>query len=121
MDKFMQAAIDEAPQGLAEGGIPIGSVLVHNGQIIGRGHNRLDQGRSGSGPLQFPQAGDGGAARAGDLVLELARMELLLVQQGCGAGQGAVCQVMGQHPRQACSHGSIGQGFSYHRHKGGPR
>ncbi len=39
----MQAAIDEAQQGLAEGGIPIGSVIVHNGQIIGRGHNRRIQ------------------------------------------------------------------------------
>ena len=37
---FMQAAITEAQLGLAEGGIPIGSVLVHNGVIIGRGHNR---------------------------------------------------------------------------------
>jgi cytosine deaminase len=35
----MQAAIDEAKQGLAEGGIPIGSVIVHKGKIIGRGHN----------------------------------------------------------------------------------
>ncbi len=35
----MQAAIDEAYQGLSEGGIPIGSVLVHEGKIIGRGHN----------------------------------------------------------------------------------
>lgn len=43
MDIFMQAAIDEARQGLAEGGIPIGSVLVHNGRIIGRGHNRRVQ------------------------------------------------------------------------------
>lgn len=39
----MQAAIDEAKQGLAEGGIPIGSVLVHDGRIIGRGHNRRVQ------------------------------------------------------------------------------
>ena len=38
-DPFLQAAIDEARQGLSEGGIPIGSVLVHQGQIIGRGHN----------------------------------------------------------------------------------
>ena len=38
-DPFLQAAIDEAKQGLAEGGIPIGSVIVHRGQIIGRGHN----------------------------------------------------------------------------------
>ena len=38
-DPFLQAAIDEARQGLAEGGIPIGSVIVHHGEIIGRGHN----------------------------------------------------------------------------------
>ncbi|NQZ08973.1 MAG: nucleoside deaminase [Algicola sp.] len=43
MDEFMQAAIDEAKAGLAEGGIPIGSVLVHEGKIIGRGHNRRVQ------------------------------------------------------------------------------
>ena len=43
MDLFLQVAIDEAQQGLAEGGIPIGSVLVRNGQIIGRGHNRRVQ------------------------------------------------------------------------------
>ena len=39
----MRAAIDEARQGLAEGGIPIGSVIVHRGRIIGRGHNRRVQ------------------------------------------------------------------------------
>jgi cytosine/creatinine deaminase len=43
MDIFMQAALEEARQGLHEGGIPIGSVLVHNGEIIGRGHNRRVQ------------------------------------------------------------------------------
>jgi creatinine deaminase len=43
MAKFMRAAIDEAKAGLAEGGIPIGSVLVHDGEIIGRGHNRRVQ------------------------------------------------------------------------------
>ena len=43
MDAFLQAAIEEARKGLAEGGIPIGSVLVHNGKIIGRGHNRRVQ------------------------------------------------------------------------------
>jgi cytosine deaminase len=43
MDPFMQAAIDEAQRGLAEGGIPIGSVIVHQGKIIGRGHNRRVQ------------------------------------------------------------------------------
>ncbi len=43
MDEFMQAAIEEARLGLQEGGIPLGSVLVHNGRIIGRGHNRRVQ------------------------------------------------------------------------------
>ena len=43
MDEFMQAAVEEARQGLAEGGIPIGSVLVIDGRIVGRGHNRRVQ------------------------------------------------------------------------------
>ena len=43
MDSFMTDAIDEARQGLAEGGIPIGSVLVHEGSVIGRGHTRRVQ------------------------------------------------------------------------------
>lgn len=43
MDSFLQAAIEEAEAGLREGGIPIGSVLVHQGKIIGRGHNRRIQ------------------------------------------------------------------------------
>jgi creatinine deaminase len=45
-DPFLVAAIAEAQQGLAEGGIPIGSVLVLDGRIIGRGHNRRVQGGS---------------------------------------------------------------------------
>ena len=43
MDEFLDAAVAEAAAGLAEGGIPIGSVLVHEGRIIGRGHNRRMQ------------------------------------------------------------------------------
>ena len=43
MDPFMTAAIEEAERGLAEGGIPIGSVIVHDGAIVGRGHNRRVQ------------------------------------------------------------------------------
>lgn len=43
MDAFMQVALEEARQGLAAGGIPIGSVLVIEGQIVGRGHNRRIQ------------------------------------------------------------------------------
>jgi cytosine deaminase len=49
IDEFMKAAIEEAEKGLAEGGIPIGSVIVHKGKIIGRGHNRRVQ--SGSPTL----------------------------------------------------------------------
>jgi creatinine deaminase len=43
MDDFLSAAIAEAELGRAEGGIPIGAVLVHSGRIIGRGHNRRVQ------------------------------------------------------------------------------
>ncbi|MGZ5283332.1 MAG: nucleoside deaminase [Bacteroidia bacterium] len=43
MDEFLKAAISEAKTGLKEGGIPIGSVLVHQGKIIGRGHNKRIQ------------------------------------------------------------------------------
>ena len=43
MDQFLKAAIDEAQKGWLEGGIPIGSVLVYQGRIIGRGHNRRVQ------------------------------------------------------------------------------
>ena len=43
MDAFLEAAVQEARKGLAEGGIPIGSVIVHAGKIIGRGHNRRVQ------------------------------------------------------------------------------
>jgi cytosine deaminase len=42
-DAFLKAAIEEATNGLREGGIPIGSVLVHEGKIIGRGHNQRVQ------------------------------------------------------------------------------
>ncbi len=43
MDNFLEAAIEEAKTGLAEGGIPIGSVLVYKDEIIGRGHNQRIQ------------------------------------------------------------------------------
>lgn len=46
MDPYLQEAIEEAKKGLAEGGIPIGSVIVHQGHIIGRGHNRRVQDNS---------------------------------------------------------------------------
>ncbi len=43
MEKLLKAAFDQAQQGLQEGGIPIGSVIVYKGEIIGRGHNRRVQ------------------------------------------------------------------------------
>jgi cytosine deaminase len=43
MDEFLQAALQEARQGHAEGGIPIGAILVHSGRILGRGHNQRVQ------------------------------------------------------------------------------
>jgi len=43
VDKYLEAALDEARIGLKEGGVPIGSVIVHNGKIMGRGHNRRVQ------------------------------------------------------------------------------
>ena len=46
MDEYLKAAIEEAKLGLQEGGIPIGSVIVHKGKIIGRGHNRRVQNKS---------------------------------------------------------------------------
>ena len=46
MDQYLQAALDEARQGLDEGGIPIGSVLVIDNQIVGSGHNRRVQQQS---------------------------------------------------------------------------
>src|SRR5437879_1901959 len=46
MDSFLEAAIEEAKKGLAAGGIPIGSVLVCDGKIIGRGHNQRVQKKS---------------------------------------------------------------------------
>ncbi|MFN3759014.1 MAG: nucleoside deaminase [Algoriphagus aquaeductus] len=46
MDPFLQAAIEEAQTGLREGGIPIGSVLIYQGKILGRGHNKRVQQKS---------------------------------------------------------------------------
>ena len=42
-DEFLKIAINEAKKGLQEGGIPIGSVLIHNGKILGKGHNKRVQ------------------------------------------------------------------------------
>jgi creatinine deaminase len=66
MDPFLQAALDEAKQGLAEGGIPIGSVLVIDGQIVGRGHNRRVQKKSAILHAEMDCLENAGRLRAAD-------------------------------------------------------
>ena len=65
-DPFLQAAIEEAKQGLAEGGIPIGSVLVIDSQIIGRGHNRRIQRGSAILHAEMDAIESAGRLRASD-------------------------------------------------------
>ncbi|CAN5586571.1 nucleoside deaminase [soil metagenome] len=64
--EFLQAAIDEARTGLAEGGIPIGSVLVVDGQIVGRGHNRRVQKGSAILHAEMDCIENAGRLKAGD-------------------------------------------------------
>jgi cytosine/creatinine deaminase len=66
MDKFMQAAVEEARKGLAEGGIPIGSVLVVDGEIAGRGHNRRIQKSSAILHAEMDALENAGRLSAGD-------------------------------------------------------
>src|SRR5205807_4707164 len=65
-DPFLQAAIDEAKAGLAEGGIPIGSVLVIDGRIVGRGHNRRVQRASAILHAEMDALGNAGRLSARD-------------------------------------------------------
>jgi cytosine deaminase len=65
-DSFLQAAIAEARAGLAEGGIPIGSVLVIGGQIVGRGHNRRVQRGSATLHAEMDCLENAGRLRAAD-------------------------------------------------------
>jgi creatinine deaminase len=66
MDQFMQAALDEARKGLAEGGIPIGSVLVIDGKIVGRGHNQRVQQGSAILHAEMDCLENAGRLKAGD-------------------------------------------------------
>jgi creatinine deaminase len=63
---FLQAAIEEAKKGLAEGGIPIGSVLVIDGKIVGRGHNRRVQNRSAILHAEMDAIENAGRLKASD-------------------------------------------------------
>jgi creatinine deaminase len=66
MDEFLRAAIDEAKAGLAEGGIPIGSVLVIDDRIVGRGHNRRVQKGSAILHAEMDCLENAGRLKAGD-------------------------------------------------------
>ena len=66
MDEFMRAAIEEAKRGLADGGIPIGSVLVIDGKIVGRGHNRRVQNGSAILHAEMDCIENAGRLTAGD-------------------------------------------------------
>lgn len=65
-DPFLQAAIEEAKKGLAEGGIPIGSVLVIDGEIVGRGHNRRVQNGSAILHAEMDAIENAGRLKAND-------------------------------------------------------
>jgi cytosine deaminase len=66
MDKFLEAAIEEAKKGLEEGGIPIGSILVIDGKIVGRGHNRRVQNGSAILHAEMDCLEDAGRLKASD-------------------------------------------------------
>jgi len=66
VDEFLAAAIEEARKGLAEGGIPIGSVLVIDGRIVGRGHNRRVQKGSAILHAEMDALENAGRLRAAD-------------------------------------------------------
>ncbi|MBU0467968.1 MAG: nucleoside deaminase [Candidatus Omnitrophica bacterium] len=66
MNKFLEAAIEEAKKGMAEGGIPIGSVLVIDGKIVGRGHNQRVQKGSSVLHAEMDCLENAGRIKAGD-------------------------------------------------------
>jgi cytosine deaminase len=85
-DAFLEAAVAEAEAGLAEGGIPIGSVLVHEGRIVGRGHNRRVQ--RGSAILHGEMDALENAGRLGSAVY--ARSVLYTTLSPCAMCSGAI-------------------------------
>lgn len=86
MDPFLQEAIAEARKGLAQGGIPIGSVLVLDGKIIGRGHNQRIQAHSAVLHAEIDCLNNAGRRRADDY----RRMVLYSTLSPCDMCSGAV-------------------------------
>jgi cytosine deaminase len=85
-DPFLQAALDEALDGLAEGGIPIGSVLVIDGKIVGRGHNRRVQRKSAVLHAEMDCLENAGRLRAADY----ARATIYSTLSPCDMCSGAI-------------------------------
>lgn len=83
---FMQAAIDEAKSGLSEGGIPIGSVLVIDGKIVGRGHNQRVQHGSAIRHAEMDCLEQAGRLTAGDY----ARATIYSTLSPCDMCSGAI-------------------------------
>ena len=92
MQEFMAAALEEARRGIAEGGIPIGAVLVHQGRIIGRGHNRRVQ--TGSVVLHAEMDADTGGHRP----VLLHRFLLCAAPGNAGLRPGFASRVRGADP-----------------------
>ncbi len=86
MNPFFQVAIEEAKTGLAEGGVPIGSVLVKDGKIVGRGHNQRVQ--QGSAVLHAEMAALESAGRL--TAEEYRRCELYTTLSPCSMCSGAI-------------------------------
>jgi len=86
VDQFLEAAIEEAQQGLQEGGIPIGSVLVVDERIVGRGHNRRVQRESAVLHAEMDCLENAGRLRAADY----ARSTLYSTLSPCDMCSGAV-------------------------------
>ena len=86
MDRFLEQAITEARKGLAEGGIPIGSVLVLDGEIIGRGHNQRLQAQSAILHAEIDCLNNAGRHKADDY----RRMILYSTLSPCDMCSGAV-------------------------------
>src|ERR1051326_3567792 len=86
MDHFLQEAIRQAQKGLAEGGIPIGSVLVLDGKIVGRGHNQRLQAQSAILHAEIDCIANAGRRKAD----EYRRMTICSTLSPCDMCSGAI-------------------------------
>ncbi len=119
-DPFMQAAIDEARAGLAEGGIPIGSVLVIDGRIVGRGHNRRVQRGSAILHAEMDALENAGRLKAGDYRRAVLYSTLSPCDM-CSGTRVPLPDPPGRHRRESDLSRSRGLRPFAGRHRGGAR